>query len=201
MKRRGWWSNTRVPRWRRAILFLDANPFAPPKRPFVIRSQVGAIVGESRKALSNRWKRILPVGTNWCFVARTSSWPPGDERVRIYIYTRRISNSKFSILDWSRISTVDHLRLSCALWKWFSKYEVYIYKKRWIRVLDRAILLEEEQSKVIFILCHFLDNLIRSIIKFRVSQLNRRLEIEGTDNACLTTGKLHLLSLARDQFY
>lgn len=76
-----------------------------------------------------------------------------------------------------------------------------IYKKRWNRVLDRAILLEEEQSKVIFILCHFLDNLIRSIIKFRVSQLNRRLEIEGTDNACLTTGKLHLLSLTRDQFY
>lgn len=43
---------------------------------------------------------------------------------------------------------------------------------------------------VIFILCHFLDNLIDSIIKFYASQLNRRLEIEGTDNACLTTGKL-----------
>lgn len=141
------------------------------------------------------WNELMLRGT-YFFVA-SRRWTCAY----IYIYTRRISNSKFSILDWSRISTVDHLRLSCALWKWFSKYEVYIYKKRWIRVLDRAILLEEEQSKVIFILCHFLDNLIRSIIKFRVSQLNRRLEIEGTDNACLTTGKLHLLSLTRDQFY
>lgn len=63
------------------------------------------------------------------------------------------------------------------------------YKKDDSRSSD-IITIRGTIEMVIFILCHFLDNLIDSIIKFYASQLNRRLEIEGTDNACLTTGKL-----------
>lgn len=143
MKRRRWWSNTRVPRWRRAILFLDA------KTSFRHSVQVGAIVGESRKALSNGWKRILPVETNWCFVARTSSWPPGDERAYIYIYTWFLTDREFR---------------QSIIWNSRVRGEVMIFEeyKRDELEIKRYYYRRNNRNGYFYPLCHFLDNLIDS---------------------------------------
>lgn len=85
VKRRGWWSNTRVPRWRRAILFLDGNPFAPPKRPFVIRCKLARSWLNHAKLFptdGNGYFRLKRIDASWHVLLRGLQ----ATNVCVYIY-------------------------------------------------------------------------------------------------------------------